>query len=116
MSHHARAPSPAHTAPRRRLRRAAGLLTCIGGGAQAYKMYSTAAVQLDRPGGVQAARSVDNVLASALRFLGFVSRVERHAAPPTLLWVLDGEALARYVSFSLTVRCVALPRRAARRR
>ena len=79
----------------------------LRGRAQAYKLYSTAAVQLDRPGGVQAARSVDNVLASALRFLGFVSRVERNAAPPTLTWVLDGEALARYVSFSLTVRCVA---------
>jgi hypothetical protein len=102
----ARAWRGAAGAPLARAARPRAHLTPRAARAQAYKAYATAAVHLDRPGAAQAARSVDNVLSSTLRFLGFVSRVERNATPPTLLGVLDGEALACYVSFSLTVRCV----------
>ena len=45
-------------------------------------------------------------MTTALRFLGYLVHVEASPAAPTLAAVLDGDALARYVAFSLTVRCV----------
>jgi len=77
---------------------------------QAYTHFARAAVQLDRAGAAQARATVGNVLGSALRFLGFRRNVERTKGPSSLMEVLDGEALARYVSFALTVRYAACAR------
>ncbi len=75
-------------------------------------------VHLDRSGASHSARTVESVSGSALRFLGYLRNVERVPGPSSLAEVLDGEALARYVAFLLTVRCgargVALPPRRAR--
>jgi len=76
---------------------------------QAFRAYATAAVQLDRRGSAQAHATVENSVSVALRFLGYLTRVETPPpppAPPTLLSLLDGDAIARFVAFALTVRCV----------
>jgi len=79
---------------------------------QGYTAFARAAIQLDRAGAAQARTTVENVLSSALRFLGYRRNVERSPGPSSLMEVLDGEAIARYVSFALSVRCVARRERA----
>jgi hypothetical protein len=78
--------------------------------AQAYAAYAGSAVNLERHGAAHATPTVEKSVTTALRFLGYLVHVEASPAAPTLAAVLDGDALARYVSFSLTVRCVHAPR------
>lgn len=80
---------------------------------QGYTAYASAAIQLDRTGAVQARATVEGIVSSGLRFLGFRRNVERMRGQASFAEVLDGEAVARYVSFLLVTRCV---RRAAARR
>lgn len=70
-------------------------------------------MQLDRTGAAQARSTVDNAVAALLRFLGFVRNVERSKAQLTVAALLDGDAIARFLSFLLTTRRVAAARAVA---
>jgi len=72
---------------------------------QAYAAYAGSSVNLERSGAAHAAVTVEKSVTTLLRFLGYLANVEASPAPPSLSAVLDGDALARYVAFSLTVRC-----------
>jgi hypothetical protein len=73
---------------------------------QAYAAYAGSAVNLERSSAAHVAVTVEKSVTTILRFLGYLAHVEASPSPPSLSVVLDGDALARYVAFSLTVRYV----------
>lgn len=81
---------------------------------QAYTAFAGAAVNLDRAGAAHGINTVEKSVSTLLRFLGYIANVEASPASPTLSSVLDGDALARFVAFSLTVRYVHARRRRRR--
>ena len=80
---------------------------------QASRAVASGGVPLARTGAAQARSTVDNAVAALLRFLGFVRNVERSKAQLTVAALLDGDAIARFLSFLLTTRRAAAARAAA---
>jgi hypothetical protein len=79
---------------------------------QGYTAFAAQAIHLDRPGHAHAAATVEKTLAALRGVLGFMATV-RVSKQPDLLDLLDGWALAQYVSFLLETRCVGVAKAGA---
>ena len=78
---------------------------------QHIEVYYSMEINLERarPGTPAAVRTVEKVKSVLARALGFLVNVDHLDGPPTVEWLLDGNALARYISYLMANRCVQRP-------
>lgn len=76
------------------------------------EVFLSCEINLDRarPGTPAAVRTVEKVQAALSRALGYLANVEKiMSGPPSVEWLLNGDALARYIVFLVANRCARLP-------
>jgi hypothetical protein len=57
------------------------------------------------PGAANAASTIDKVIESVARFLGYLINIEGRPGPATMEWLLDGAAILRFTAWATYIRC-----------
>lgn len=73
---------------------------------QKYIAWAGAVVNTDRDGRAHAPATTQHTLAAVSRFLGWLKNVDGDTRPPSLLLLLDGMLVARFVAFGAYTRRV----------